>query len=324
MIPALNRAVHGLLGAATRPRLLILIFHRVHAQADPLAPHEPDAARFDALLGLLRRSFRVLALGPAVAALREGTLPSRALAITFDDGYADNAEVALPLLRKHGLPATFFVATGFLDGAGCMWNDRLIESVRATRCARADFGAAGIGLLALDGAQQRQHAIDVLIGHAKYLAPDARTAFVADAQRTLAVTGSFADLMMSAAQVRALHAGGMENGAHTMAHPILARLDDAACRAEIEGGRTRLAQIIDAPVDLFAYPNGKPGRDYEGRHVELVRRLGFRAAVSTAPGAAARGDDLFQLPRYTPWGPTPARWSALLLRNRMQRSFATA
>ena len=61
--------------------------------------------------------------------LQQGRLPPRALAITFDDGYADNRTVAAPLLERHGLPCTFFVATGFLDG-GRMWNDTLIETVR--------------------------------------------------------------------------------------------------------------------------------------------------------------------------------------------------
>jgi peptidoglycan/xylan/chitin deacetylase (PgdA/CDA1 family) len=113
----------------------------------------------------------------------------------------------------------------------------------------------------------------------------------------------------------------MEIGAHTVHHPILTALNAADAEREIADGRQRLQQIIDAPVDVMAYPNGKPGRDYDASHVAMVRRLGFRAAVSTAPGAARAGDDLFQLPRFTPWDRSLLRWSARLVANRRTARF---
>lgn len=319
-VSALNRLAHGVVGAVGGPRLSILIFHRVHRVPDPLFPDEPDAAKFDALLALLRSSFRVLPLRSAVAAMRDGSLPSRALVITFDDGYADNAEVALPLLQRHGLPATFFVATAFLDGAGCMWNDALIECVRATSCAELDLTDLGLGRNSLSGTSDRQGLIEALLGHAKYLPPLERDDFVRTIRVRASVSDGFAGLMMTSAQVRALHTAGMEIGGHTIGHPILTSLDVAQCRREIQGGRMRLEKIIDAPVDVFAYPNGKPVRDYDGRHVALVKELRFTAAVTTAPGAASPGDDLFQLPRYTPWGRAPFVWSSRLLQNRLRKA----
>jgi peptidoglycan/xylan/chitin deacetylase (PgdA/CDA1 family) len=324
LLGAFNRVAHGLVGVAGPARLMILIFHRVHAQTDPLAPSEPDAQRFDALLGLLRTSFRVLPLRQAVQALAQGRLPARALAITFDDGYADNAEVALPLLRKHGLVATFFVSTGFLDGAPCMWNDVIIEAVRAAPGPQAELPELAPGTLALDSLPARQLAIERLIGHAKYLPPAQRAEFVAGLPGRLGVAAPPPALMMRSAQVRELHAAGMEIGAHTVDHPILTSLDLDSARRQVSRGRERLAEIIDAPIETFAYPNGKPGRDYDASHVALVRELGFAAAVSTAPGVADRRSDPFQLPRYTPWARGPALWSARLLRNRLQRGFDTA
>ncbi len=324
VVSSVNRLAHDAIGLVGEPRLLILIFHRVHRMADPLFPGEPDAPRFEALLRMLRSSFRVLPLRSAVTALRDGSLPSRALAITFDDGYADNAEVALPLLQRHGLTATFFIATGFLDGAGCMWNDALIESVRATQLGEVDLGDWGLGRASLASPSDRRQAIDVLIGHAKYLPSGERNAFVKTMQERLEVSGHFPHLMMTSAQVRALHDAGMEVGGHTATHPILTSLPLDECRREIRGGRERLQQVIDAAVDLFAYPNGKPRRDYDERHVELVRELGFIAAVSTAAGAASAQDDPFQLPRYTPWARTSALWAARLMRNRLQKVSDTA
>ncbi len=95
-------------------RLSILIFHRVLSQTDPLFPGEQDIHRFDQVLSWVSRWFNVMALDDAVSRLRAGTLPARAAAITFDDGYADNASNALPVLQRHGMEATFFVATSFL------------------------------------------------------------------------------------------------------------------------------------------------------------------------------------------------------------------
>jgi peptidoglycan/xylan/chitin deacetylase (PgdA/CDA1 family) len=107
----------------------------------------------------------------------------------------------------------------------------------------------------------------------------------------------------------------MEIGAHTINHPILATLDEKEARAEIVGGKRRLEDITGAPVSLFAFPNGKPGRDYGPRDVDLVKKAGFAAAVSTISGVANRSSDLFQLPRFGPWDRNPRRLGVRLLLN---------
>jgi peptidoglycan/xylan/chitin deacetylase (PgdA/CDA1 family) len=113
-----------------RPVLSILIYHRVLPVPDPLRAGEPDATRFDQQMRYLARHFSVLPLREAFRRLRAGTLPRRACCITFDDGYADNLTVALPILEKYGLPATIFIATGYLDG-GRMFNDAAIDALGA-------------------------------------------------------------------------------------------------------------------------------------------------------------------------------------------------
>ena len=124
---------------------------------------------------------------------------------------------------------------------------------------------------------------------------------------------------MSPAQVKHLHDAGMEVGGHTVNHPMLKLLDDRQAREEIVGGKRQLEEITGAPVTLFAYPVGKPGRDYGRRDVELVREAGFRAAVSTVGGVASRGSDLFQLPRFLPWDPNPRKLAVHLLLNCFRR-----
>ena len=257
--------------------------------------------------------FNVLPLDKAVAQLAASTLPERAAAITFDDGYADNLSVALPQLRSRGLPATFFIATGFLDG-GRMWNDTIIEAIRGCRQSTLDLERLGVGQRHLNTTEARRATIDACIAHLKYRSTDERTT-AADEIAVIADARPPSDLMLSSHAVRELHRAGMQIGAHTISHPILngLSLDDA--RHEIQGGRMRLEEIVDERIAVFAYPNGRLGDDYAPVHARLVREIGFDAAVSTDIGAACAGADLMQLPRFTPWDRSRVRFGARLAAN---------
>ena len=296
-----------------RGRLSIFIFHRVLPQPDALFPGEPDARRFNDMLSWIARWLQVIPLDVAVGRLANGTLPARAAAITFDDGYADNVTHALPLLQRHGMTATFFVATSFLDG-GRMWNDSIIEAVRAFQGSRLDLGRVGLGSYELDSVDQRRSAIDALLGRIKYLAPNARQDAVTHILK-IAKVSLPRDLMMRSAQVLELRKAGMQIGAHTCTHPILERVPDSEALSEISHGKTVLESLLGEPVGLFAYPNGKPNVDYAARHVAMVRQAGFAAAVSTAPGVALPAGDVHQLPRFTPWDRNRSRYAMRLLAN---------
>lgn len=306
--------------AGVRGRLSVLIFHRVLAAPDPLFPQEIDALRFDLLCGWLREHFQVLALEEACRRLAEGSLPARAAAITFDDGYADNHDIALPILARHNLPACFFIATSFIDG-GVMWNDVVIEAVRRTTRGRIDAEAATglpLGALPLLTLQDRQAAIGALIAAMKYLPFEQRLQAVqALAHEADVVPPS--DLMMRRTQVRALADQGMSLGGHTVSHPILARLPAGAARREIEDGKAALEAMIEREVTLFAYPNGRPGEDFGEEHVHMARAAGFRAAVTTGWGTADRETDPFRIPRFTPWDRGRLRFLARLLQNLRRR-----
>jgi peptidoglycan/xylan/chitin deacetylase (PgdA/CDA1 family) len=296
-----------------RARLAILMFHRVLLRPDPLLADEIDAAEFERHMEFVGREFNVLPLAEACARLHRNTLPARALSLTFDDGYANNADVALPILLRHQLTATFFVATGFLDG-GTMFNDGIIEIVRTAPAGAHDLSALGLPPLTLNGDASRRAAIDALIPQFKYLPlgeREERVFELADAIGGIPPE----NLMMRPADVLRLAKSGMQIGGHTVNHPILRQLDDREAQAEIVAGKRRLEEITDAPVTLFAYPNGKPGGDYDARHVELVRRAGFAAAVTTVNGVAGPESDRYQLPRCGLWNQSPERLGARLLAN---------
>jgi peptidoglycan/xylan/chitin deacetylase (PgdA/CDA1 family) len=294
-------------------KLNVLIYHRVPAETDPLLPDEPCASVFDWQMAAIAANFHVLGLEEAIERLKSGSLPRRSLCITFDDGYADNATVALPILLNHRLVATFFITTGVLDG-GRMWNDTVIEAMRVADSGTLDLGRWGLGAHELGDAVSRKHAVDEVIRLIKYRPPAERAGIVADiAALTGQAVGS--DLMMTSEQVRTLARSGMEIGAHTVTHPLLKSLNEDEARREIADSRARLRDILGRDVRLFAYPNGKPRKDYVARDVSSVRDLGFSGAVSTAWGAGTARSDPFQLPRFTPWDRTPKRFVMRLLHN---------
>lgn len=291
-------------------RLLVLIYHRVRTEPDAMFPDEPDARMFREQMTVLAEDFRVLPLGEALTLQEQGRLPARAVAVTFDDGFADNATEALPILRELGLPATFFVATGYLDG-GFMFNDAIIEACRQAPAGLWQTGTGWFGDVQLDSMDSRRDAALDMIGRLKYEDPGLRFDCARQLLESARVTMP-AGLMMTCAQVRELHAAGMEIGGHTRSHPILARLDERQAGFEIAAGRDDLLGIVGAPIELFAYPNGRPGRDYGARDVELARKAGFRAAVTTAWGYSDRATDLWQIPRIGTWGGSRWRFAARL------------
>lgn len=300
--------------AGERARLSILIFHRVLPQRDPLFPGEIDAANFDQICGWLASWFRVLPMDDAVAGLRSGVLPDRAAVITFDDGYADNHDVAMPILQRHRLPAIFYIASGFLDG-GQMWNDTVIEAIRGTKRDMLDLselGIDGLARLPLSSIEHRRAAIQSLLGALKYRPLAERLALVQGVAHAAGVQARH-DLMMTSDQVRQMHRVGMAIGAHTVSHPILATLANDQARAEIDDSRQVLQSISGDTIRHFAYPNGVPGRDYNDTTVTLIKDLGFDSAVTTAPGASRHDDDRYQLPRFTPWDRSRGRFGMRML-----------
>jgi len=299
-------------GGATA-KLDIFIFHRVYPRIDPLAPGEPDVARFERLIRFLSVAFTLLPLAEAAERLAAGTLPAAAACITFDDGYVDNLTLAAPILARFNAPATIFIATGYLDG-GRMWNDTVIESIRRTSVETLDLGDLGLPTVPLATMDQKREAIGALLPLIKYRPVDERISLSDAIARRARVTPP-SDLMLTTPQLRELAAApNITIGAHTRRHPILACTAAGEAEAEIAGSRADLEGMLQKRVDLFAYPNGRPDKDYRAEHVEMVRRAGFRHAVSTAQGVASAPADPLQLPRFTPWGESMPKFGLQLAR----------
>lgn len=299
--------------ARLRERLVVLIYHRVLREPDPMRDFDVDAAAFDWQMQLLSRAFTVLPLHEALTRLEMGKLPRRAVCITFDDGYRDNHEVAFPILKRWGLPATFFIASGYLDG-GAMWNDVVIEAVRRAPGPELDLRVFDLGVHRIADMARRAEVAMTLLLRMKYMESVERAA---QAERLAEKVGVALpkDLMMRSEQVRALREGGMDIGGHTVSHPILTRVSDDDAWREISLGKRHLEDIVGARIVHFAYPNGRPNKDYTEVHVKMAQRAGFKAAFSTAWGSARANMDRWQLPRVMPWEKTPVGFGLRLIRS---------
>ena len=306
---------------ASRGRLLTFFFHRVLDEPDPMMPGEMDARRFDQVLKWIGEQFRVLAPRLACEQLITGTLPARAAIISFDDGYRDNYDVAMPILQRHGMQAVFFVATGYL-GNGVQFNDRLTEAFRDLRDETLDARWLGLGILPAGSLPARLDALERVREATKYLDLGTRWHAVERIEAACGSRGRGVErdrVMMTPEEVVALCASGMEIGGHTVMHPILESVDDATAFDEIATGRNALAAILGSPPELFAYPNGKLGADFNLRHAEMARSAGFRFAFSTQRGVATRTTDPMLLPRFMPWNTDSLRFKLQALRQVIDR-----
>lgn len=306
MNDATRAVVSALARLLSRGKLLTFIFHRIAAEQDPLLPHTPDSRTFDLLMASVAEIFQVLPLDEAVDRLTRNSLPRRAVCITFDDGYANNHDEALPILQRYHLPATFFVASGFIDG-GIMWNDMLLEAVRGARDEMDVSDIIADGVYPTRSIAEKRATFAALLRALKYQDAQARN------EKACGIWERFADrrggdTMLTSAKLKALNNAGMLIGGHTVSHPILHSLTTARARAEIADNKAQLESIIGDKVTLFAYPNGQPHSDYGREHVTILKQLGFTGAVCTARGVADRNTDVFQLPRFTPWDRSPVRF----------------
>jgi glycosyltransferase involved in cell wall biosynthesis/peptidoglycan/xylan/chitin deacetylase (PgdA/CDA1 family) len=318
MKSTLSRSLLTLLSPqGAKGKLSILLFHKIPRVADPLTPDEMCLDSFEQILDFLQDNMQVLPLGEATAALKRGKLPGRAVALTFDDGYTDWLDTVAPALRKRDMHGSFFVTTEQINGPA-LWHERIVAAVRALPATNVAL-PYGFGSYAdLSQRESRIRLVGELQERLKYAPLPDRMRAIGQLEAQ-AISPLILPPHFDAAAVRNLHAHGFEIGAHTQRHPILKECTHAEAMEEIGGSREQLAHIIGAPVTLFAYPNGRPQKDYAIEHVRLVKACGYSAALATSNGAATCASDLFQLPRFAPWEHEPTRLTYQLARNMLAR-----
>lgn len=270
-----------------------------------------DAKTFDWQMELLKKNFNVLSLSDALVKLKTGNLPTKAVCITFDDGYADNYLNALPILKRYGLPATFFVVSEILN-KNRMWNDDIVETIRIYDKPILDLTQLNLGIYDVDSKDKKLKTAIEIEGKLKYLPFNDRAEkckIIADLVQNLPK-----NLMLTTAQLKSLSSeAGMEIGGHSVSHPILTKIEPIAWQYEIRDCKIQLENIIQKPIRYFAYPNGKLNVDFNEQHALFVKECGYEAALTTDWGNVKKDSNLFQLPRFTPWDKNPTKFMLRLV-----------
>jgi len=305
------------LGLLSRQKLSVFLFHKVPSRTDTLTPYEMVLPVFERVLDFIDQHFKVIPLEDAVTALARGRLPAGAACITFDDGYPGWVDNVAPALQRRDLHATFFITSGQFDGEP-MWHERVISALRQATVPALDIPGLGLPLLALGSEGERRTAIALVENYLKYFPLATRDELLTQIERAVGVDKAQVHCM-SAHDLRQLHNIGFAIGGHTISHPILSLCDPALAMREIGGVRERLHGLIGGPVSAFAYPNGRPIVDFNADHVDMVRRAGYKCAVTTQWGGGSAASCPFQIPRFTPWGPDQLRMALQVGRNLMTR-----
>lgn len=280
--------------------LAILRYHAVcgpegDAYAEPGICVTPAA--FERHVAYLVSKYRVLPLAEAAAYLGSGrTLPANAVAITFDDGYADNLAAAR-VLSRYGVTATFYITSGCLAGEAPFWPSEIRQLVARVNSPVIELNAAGTPVsIPCATVEERRRALRTLARLFKAHTIPVREQ-LRQQLRAAAGGGATACFMLTWDEVREMHRLGMTIGAHTVTHPNLPNAGLDAARAEIAGSKARLEQELDARVTMFSYPNGGAERYMTPEVARLVREAGFEAATTSWNGFAGARSDLFALER---------------------------
>ncbi len=290
-------------------RVLLLSYHRAtldfsESAREGLPSMLVSAATLRRQLEQLGRTWEIVSLSDAARVLSEGPRgPGRAFAaVTFDDGYADNHAVALPVLSSLRIPATVYVATAFTGTQARLAHDRLFATLRELARRGTPLGRAGLeaplqALVASCAGGGPATTLDRLIARLPH------QALLAVAAALEARTGiSPADLppgsrLLDWDELRELAAAGIEAGGHSVNHAVLPNLPIAEARREIEGCRDAIAARLGRAPRHFAYPNG-----YHSPTVRrAVRDAGFETGSTTEDRENLRGCDLFALRRKVLW-----------------------
>ena len=279
-------------------RAAILLYHRVaEGEQDPFSLCMSPAS-FAAQMTHVRDQFTAMPLDELAAAIRDDAVPPRAVAVTLDDGYLDNLEVASPILQRAGVPATFFVTTFMLETPHEFWWDTLARIVLEEPELPEGF-AIPVGPylnVSLDGPVERREALAAI--HARLRRLDARRIDDAlDSIRTrLERQTRPIARPMGAAEVRALaDRPGHTVGAHTVRHLSLPAQDRATQLMEMRDCRDALEGLLQRPVTRIAYPFG----DASAETTRLAAEAGFTVGV-VVDGVADDLTDLLRLPRIEP------------------------
>ncbi len=249
---------------------------------------------------VLAERFTLCSVDRLLQGIQSGDLPEHAVAVTFDDGYCDNYVNAFPILKRYNIPATIFLTTGVIGCHKTLWHDRVFAILRQTRVLElSSFGPEStLPLRSLADKLQSQRQI---LKHLWSLDAEARDSAIAELCDRLDVHDTENDaLMLSWKEVSEMSRGGIQFGAHTVNHPVLAWLRPEEARQEIFGSKRAIETVLNTPITSFAYPIGR-SVDFTATTKTLVQEAGFSCGLTMIFGNNPPGTDSYEIRRIAPW-----------------------
>ena len=290
--------LHHLAAPWTRGCGAILMFHHVRpwVERDGFTPNRlleitPDF--LDAVLTRVRElGFDIVTLGAALARLEEPQKKSEEkpfVVLTFDDGYKDTRDHALPVLERHVAPFTLYVTTGFAERSARLWWVELEEAIRALPRIEITHSDSAIALASATPAE-KQNAFATVYRLLRERSEEDLLAVVAALSEKAGLRPAVLveDLCLDWGGIEAIARHPLCTiGVHTLTHPRLAKVSAAFARRELQESRSLIEAHIGRPARHLAYPVGdvtSAGR----REFDMARELGFASAVTTRPGMIFR------------------------------------
>lgn len=284
------RGIEGLRRKLDR-KLRVLAYHRVRDITDDFS-FDPELisaspTQFREQIRYVRDRYTPVRCEDVVESVESGTpLPHDAVLITFDDGYDDNYDVAFPILKSLGVPATFFVSTGHIDGGHPYAYDWLAHMVRETKAPNVALPDYGFNLHLPEGRDDRLLALMNFLSWYKRRSDGEQTAIMKQLEEAwnMPRTSSHPDCRpMTWSQLREMHAAGMSIGAHGVHHRMLAKLEPHDLHAEVNACKARLEHELDSPALAISYPVGNEVA-YDARVIDAVKQAGFKIAFTYLNG----------------------------------------
>jgi peptidoglycan/xylan/chitin deacetylase (PgdA/CDA1 family) len=285
----------------------IFMLHRIEDKNLGITGHSVQSIE-TALNFVNEHGYQGVSIEQISDALQNNTpLPKNAVAFTLDDGFAEQAEVALPLFEKHKLPVTLFLATDMLDKKSWSWDYKLEYIIHNTQHKQVNTILAGLPFTAnLANYEQRRSFIRQIRWHLKsYSIGETHKsvqhlAHSLDVQVPIEAPEQYRPMTWQ--QAKQAESEYVQFGPHTCAHNVLSQLSGEEAKQEIEKSWQRIQEELSRPCPVFCYPTGRPNVDFGMREKQIVTNAGFKSALSAEPGYIdiknKANNDMYSLNRF--------------------------
>jgi peptidoglycan/xylan/chitin deacetylase (PgdA/CDA1 family) len=278
-----------------KPKYVVLGYHSVGTRGFPLYCRLPRRV-FAGQMKYIRRHYRVLSLRQMVEELQNSSAQGQGVVVTFDDGYLGTYTDAFPVLKEYDIPATVYLTSGCVESGEVPWYDRIfLRFQRAPSEVAVSLGTKRT--FRLTHFADRVDAATTAVLYLRTLPDEERQRWCDSFEKAIPVSpAELRGSMMNWEQVREMQRAGISIGCHTVSHPVLSRLGPDALQREVAESKCLIENRLDAMVEDFAFPFGKP-RDCGTIGSKLLSALGLRTAMTTILGINEPGTDRFRLRR---------------------------